>query len=337
MARDRVLVMGGTGFIGRVLVERLRAGDCEVRVLTRKSGLVGEGVEYVQGDVADRASIERAVDGREIVYDLSLGGGPTWGDFKRDLVDGARTVGEVCLRAGVRRLLYTSTIAGLHLAKEGSIDESTGADGRPELRSWYPRGKIYAERELAALHREQQLPVVIFRPGIVVGRGNRLSHPGVGSWRSPTVCTVVGPGTSQLPLVLVEDVAEALFLAKDVPAIDGRIFNLVGDVRPSAAEYVQLAAERSYRRILLETQSVLGLYAFHLAVWLGKTALRRQDKLWPSWHEMGNLPQRTHLDCSAAKQLLGWQPVADRDEFVRRAIDLHLTPPKPGDLRLRGA
>lgn len=331
--RDRVLVIGGTGFIGRVLVAQLLERGCDVRVLAPRVGCPKEdGVVYLQGEVADRESLRRATDGVSVVYDLSLGGGPTWDDYLRDFVQGAQNVAEVCLECGVRRLIYTSTIAALHLAARGKVDESAGTDPKPHLRSWYARGKIYAEQALLRLHRTRNLPVVIFRPGIVVGKGN--INPGIGRWVSPTCCVVAGSGRSPLPLVLVEDVANALVLAKDAPGVDGRTFNLAGNVRLSAAEYIDLCARRSLRNFRLQPQSLFRIQAFWLLVWLGKAAMRSKNNLRLSYHELKTLPQRTSLDCSAARALLGWRPVDDIEEFVRRAIDCHVVPPRPGDLRL---
>jgi nucleoside-diphosphate-sugar epimerase len=331
-SRDRVLVIGGTGFIGRELVAQLEARGAEVRVLCRHPRAGNP--NHLYGEVADRASLRAAAHGVSAVYDVSLGGGPTWHDYQRDFVDGAANVAEVCLEHGMRRMIYTSSTAALHLSGRSTIDESAGADPKPERRSWYARGKILAEERLRELHATRGLPVVIVRPGIVVGRGSRLSHPGVGLWRSPTCCAVMGPGSAPLPFVLVEDVAAAMVLAKDTEGIEGATFNLAGDVRPSAAEWVRWAGERSRRNFELVRQSIVGIQAFRTAVWLGKLALRREDNEWQSWWELKTGPQRTQLDCSAAKTRLGWQPVSDEQEFIRRAIDLHIPPIPPGDLRM---
>lgn len=334
MGRDSILVIGGTGFIGRALVNQLLEHGCDVRVMSRRPLRDEGGVRYVQGEVADRESLRRAIDGVQVVYDLSLAVGATWADYQRDFIDGARNVAEACLDFGVRRHIYTSTLAALHLHKKGTTDESSGADRKPDARSWYSRGKIYAERALNALHTTRGLPTVIFRPGIVVGVGNKLSHPGIGIWPSSTCCVVVGDGRDPLALVLVEDVAQALRLAKDAPGIECKTFNLVGDVRLTAAEYIEIVGRRSLRNFRLRTKSIAGIQAFRTAVWLGKAALRRKDNDWQSFHELLTAAQRTQLDCSAAKTLLGWRPVADREEFVRRAIDCHLRPTPSGDLRL---
>ena len=76
--RDCVLVIGGSGFIGRVLVAQLQEAGCAVRVMSRQKRQGGGSVEYVQGDVTDRASIVAACDGIDVVYDLSMAFGETW-------------------------------------------------------------------------------------------------------------------------------------------------------------------------------------------------------------------------------------------------------------------
>jgi nucleoside-diphosphate-sugar epimerase len=293
------------------------------------------GVTWHEGDVRDRQSIVAACDGVDVIYDLSMAHGESWNDYLKSFVQGAENVAEVVLERGIRRLVYTSTIAGLHLARVGSITEEEGPDPKPELRSWYARAKIMAEKSLNRLHHDRGLPVVIFRPGIVVGVGNELSNPAIGVWVSPTCCSVVGDGRTPLPMVLVEDVAQALVLAKDAPSVDGRTFNLAGDVRPSAVEYCKIAAERSKRNFRVVPSSPLAIQAFHTVVFLGKLALGCKNNVWQgSWYELKHAQLRTSLDCSAVKDLLGWRPVADRDEFVRRAIDCHLRPLHLGDLRL---
>ncbi|HKY71757.1 MAG TPA: NAD(P)-dependent oxidoreductase [Nitrospira sp.] len=330
---DCVLVIGGSGFIGRVLVAQLLERGCEVHIMSRQKRR-GDGVTWHEGDVTDRQSVAAACDGVDVVYDLSMAFGERWDDYLKSFVQGAENVAAVVLERGIRRLVYTSTIAGLHLARLGSITEGDGHDPKPELRSWYARAKIMAEKSLNRLHHDRGLPVVIFRPGIVVGTGNKLAHPGIGVWTSPTCCSVVGRGRTPLPMVLVEDVAQALVLAKDALNVDGRTFNLAGDVRPSAVEYCEIASERSKRNFRVAPSSPLAIQAFRTVVYLGKLALGRKDNVWQSWHELKHELLRSSLDCSAAKELLGWHPVADRDEFLRRAIDCHLRPLHPDDLRL---
>jgi nucleoside-diphosphate-sugar epimerase len=335
LAGESVVVIGGTGFIGAPLVAQLIEQGCDVKVISRRSGKrKADGATYLQGDVTDIESARRAIAGASTVYDLSAGTGLTWDQYERTIVGAARNVAQVCLEHGVRRLIYTSTIAALELSARGSRDESAGTDPKPLLRNWYARSKIYAEHHLMEQHRQRGLPVVVVRPGIVVGQGNKLSHAGIGNWLSPTYCEVLGGGDTPLPFVLVEDVANALLLAKSAPGIEGRTFNLVGDVRVSAAEYIDLLRQRTLRNFRMRSKPLFQEQLFQSVFWLSKALFRRRDNERISFHELKSAPKKTWLDCSAAKNLLGWRPVMDRDEFVRKAIDCHVPAPKPGDLRL---
>jgi hypothetical protein len=69
---------------------------------------------------------------------------------------------------------------------------------------------------------------VILRPaGQSLGRGGKLTHSGLGTWRDANRCLVPGEGNYPLPLVLVEDVVRAFLLAMDAPGVEGQTFNLV--------------------------------------------------------------------------------------------------------------
>jgi nucleoside-diphosphate-sugar epimerase len=334
---DVVLVIGGTGFIGRPLVSQLVDAGCEVRVLTRRNGQPTRNrVSYVRGDVSSLEAIRRAAEGVQVVYDLSPGGGLTWEEMRQNVVRGAENVARVCVEQGVRRLIYTSSIAALQLSRDRTIDESAGTDPKPHLRNPYARGKILAERVLMQLHEEQKLPVVIFRPGIVLGAGNenKLAHPGIGVWLSPTFCESLGGGRTPLPLVLVEDVAQALLLAKDAAGIEGRAFNLVGDVRLSLVDYIEAARERTLRNFRTRPTSLAAIQGFQILIWLAKAIMRPKDNSWPSYYELKNAAKKSQIDCSAAKVMLGWQPVADREAFLQRAMDCHVALPRGGDLRV---
>ena len=95
-----VLVLGGTGFIGRALVRRLRAEGLGVRALVRDTGghaeaLAELGAELVKGDFNDTPSIEAAMDGIQHVYHLARGYGRTWDDYIRLDVEPTRRLAEL--------------------------------------------------------------------------------------------------------------------------------------------------------------------------------------------------------------------------------------------------
>ena len=118
----------------------------------------------------------------------------------------------------MKRLIYTSTIDSYYAgARAGTITEDTPLDPRIERRNLYARAKAASERHLLKMHRERGLPVVIVRPGIVIGRGRQPHALGYRDVVARIGLPDLGSGRNPLPLVLVEDVARGLIAASEVP------------------------------------------------------------------------------------------------------------------------
>jgi nucleoside-diphosphate-sugar epimerase len=334
-----VAVIGGSGFIGRHLTDKLRATGSIVTVVSRNAGAAPgdrSGIRYFPATVADAAGISEAIAGSEVVYDLSLGGGMTWADYERDFVQGARNVAAACRAHGVRRLIYTSSISAVYLGRAGKLTESGGADPRARERSFYGRAKAEAENLLLALHRQENLPVVIVRPAIVLGSGGMLAHGALGMAASDTCILGWGRGRNPLPCVLARDVAEAMVLAKDAPGVEGKTFNLSGDIRPTAEEFVGLLRQRTKRNFRFYPRSLLAMGAMEWFISTVKSIVGKPPD-GMVYRDLQSLTMAADLDCSAAKQELGWKPENDPDVFFREAIDVHLKPFDQGDLRLETA
>lgn len=336
----RVVVFGGLGFIGQALTDLLvEAGDL-VTIVSRhtENAQDSQQVRHCRGDVTDAERVSEVIQGADVVYDLSLAtAGTVWEDWERCAVGGARNVALACIRHGVSRLIYTSSSAALYLGGRGTLDESGGYDSHPTKRCFYARAKIEAERTLMALHASDKLPVVIFRPAIVLGPRGVFVVLGLGEVVSELHIFGVGSGKHPLPCVLVGDVAQALFLAKDKVGIEGMTFNLAGDVRPTASEYVSELRRRSMRNFQFYPRWVWSVVLKHRVRWALKALARKPGNECTSMHEMRSSPQSLQLDCSLAKTVLGWEPTRNREEFFQQAINSHLPPFCPGDLRLPGS
>lgn len=334
---DRVVVVGGAGFIGKHLTSQLCEDGCSVTVVSRNAGggrRDTPSLKYVSGGVGDPDAMMRVIEGASVVYDLSMGGGATWADYERDFIGGAKNIARACQKHGVRRLLYTSSISALFLGRHAKLDDSQGADPKASGRSYYSRGKAEAEKVLLSLHRSEKLPMVILRPAIVLGPGGFLAHGALGVSISDTCILGWGSGRNPLPCVLARDVARALVLAKDAPGIEGLSFNLSGDIRPTAREFVAMLRERTRRDFRFYPRNLWAMGTFEWLIWATKAAVRKPENSRTSYRDLQSLTMAADLDCSAAKKLLGWQPESDREVFFREAIDSHLKPFHPGDLRL---
>jgi predicted dehydrogenase/nucleoside-diphosphate-sugar epimerase len=322
----RILVLGATGFIGRELTQQLIGAGHRVRVLVRSPGKIpadlrNPRLECLRGDLNDAVALHSAMAGIECVYHLARADVKSWTDYERYEIGVTREIAEAALATGVKRLIYTSTIDSYYAGtRSETITENTALDPGIERRNLYARAKAASERVLLEMHRELGLPVVILRPGIVIGRGGSPFHWGVGRWWYKSVCQTWGDGRNPLPLVLVEDVAKGLLAASEVPEIEGESFNLVADPSLSAQDYLDEMDRFGGIRIQRYATPILKFYLTDVFKWAVKVATRHPDRNLPSYRDWESRQQRATFDCGRAKARLGWKPVSDRNELVRRGI-----------------
>jgi nucleoside-diphosphate-sugar epimerase len=189
-------------------------------------------------------------------------------------------------------------------------------------RNLYARAKAASEEILMASHRERGLPVIVFRPGIVIGRGGSPFHWGIGMWSWNAVCQIWGQGRNSLPFVLVEDVAQALVAAVDRAEIEGESFNLVADTDLTAFDYLKALEEHAGVSFQKYPTPPWKFYAVDLVKWIVKQMVRHPDQRRPSYRDWETRTQRARYDCTKARRLLNWNPVCDRDEIIRRGIQV---------------
>ncbi|HKH27745.1 MAG TPA: Gfo/Idh/MocA family oxidoreductase, partial [Sphingomicrobium sp.] len=198
--KPTVLVLGGTGFIGRQLIRQLLDKGYAVRAAARGSSpaldeLGSDRLEVVRADMRSTADLERVFEGIETVFHLATSDAKTWDDFVEREIEPTRALARACMAWGIKRLIYTGTIDSFYAGgRAGTITEDTPLDRNIKRRNNYARAKAAAEDLLMDMHRKEGLPVVILRPGIVIGRGGNPFHWGVGKWSSEAVVETWGEG-----------------------------------------------------------------------------------------------------------------------------------------------
>jgi predicted dehydrogenase/nucleoside-diphosphate-sugar epimerase len=319
-----VLVLGGTGFIGRALVRRLRSEGLGVRALVRDTGghaeaLAELGAELVKGDFNDTPSIEAAMDGIQHVYHLARGYGRTWDDYIRLDVEPTRRLAELCLPRGVA-LYYTSSIAIYAAGKPGDVITEDTPPGKGTIRvNPYARVKVEIEKLLLELYRDRGLKLVIFRPGIVIGAGGSPYHWGVGAWPYNSICRVWGEGNDALPFVLVEDCADAMVRVVGRQDVWGESFNLVGEPCLTGNQYLD------------ELERIAGIKVRRLPVpaWrrfvediakYGLKTIAGSERNLPSYAYYVGLSNRARYSPEKTKQRLGWRPRGELAQVVDQGI-----------------
>lgn len=174
------LVTGGTGFLGRHLVRKLLDQGEDVRVFTRSFDieLADQGAEIVEGSLTEAADVRRAVDGVERVYHLAgkVTRDPSRAHEMYNLhVEGTRRLFGALLDESIDKIVYASTSGTVGVGEKPDFlatDDSPMAE--PIVRGWpYYLSKIYAERVCEKFVEDHDLPVVVMRPTLLLGPGDR--------------------------------------------------------------------------------------------------------------------------------------------------------------------
>jgi uncharacterized protein YbjT (DUF2867 family) len=237
MAYGLVTVFGGTGFLGRRIVERLGAAGARVRMAVRHTMMAGvpsQGggdVEVVYADVRDATTVARAVrDADAVVNAVGLYVEHGEATFQAVHVDGAQEVARAAREAGIPRLVHISGI---------------GADVNSE--SSYVRSRALGERAV----REACTEATILRPSVLFGRGDALFRYLAAITRISPVFPLFGNGSTRLQPVFIGDVAEAVVKALGAPSASGKVYELGGPRVYRYKELVELVLVHLKRRRVL--------------------------------------------------------------------------------------
>ena len=212
---NNILVIGGTGFVGRAvcehLVQRNGGGGGRITVPTRRlaHGLRVRSlptVELVQADVHDAAALARLVAGQDAVINLVAILHGTAQAFQKVHVDLPRRLAAACVAGGVRRLVHVSALG-------------VGADAP----SNYLRSKTAGEAALKAA----KLDLTVWRPSVIFGAEDRFMNLFATLQAVAPLLPLAGSDARFQP-VWVEDVASAIVMSLDRPDSIGRSFEAVG-------------------------------------------------------------------------------------------------------------
>jgi nucleoside-diphosphate-sugar epimerase len=322
----RLLVTGGTGFIGSHLAEegRRRGADVVVLGLTDRPEEQGNadllrrsGVEIISGSITDAELCRRAARGATHIFHLAVAmreGGKSDEFFESINLDGTRHLLEAASQQRVERFVYCSTI-GIYGHRAPGI---TREDSPLSPGNIYERTKVSAELLVRDFAERCGVPSVILRPADVYGpRDQRLlkMFKGVSRGRFP----LFGSGKGRRHMVYVEDVVSAFFKAceRDAALNEGLI--VAGPTACTLRELLDEVARATGSKrygVRLPLAPMLGLAAVvedvSSRLGIDPPIYRRRMDFFHSDSE---------FDTSRARRVLDWEPKVDLPEGIRRTLD----------------
>lgn len=240
-----VLVTGAGGFLGSHLVDLLVECGEPVRILMRSgedvTQLAQPGVEVHWGDLADRMSLEAAVDGVDRVLHCAARTG-AWGpqaEYEIANVYGLKTLVDAAMAAGVRRIVHVSSVTVHGVDVHGTVDETAPLRGGYDP---YSRSKVAGEKLLQHMIHEKGAPVTIVRPGLLYGPRDTNSFGRFATLIEQGKMVLFGSGNNHMPLIYVTDVAQGILLASSADHAIGREYILVNDEPATQRDYLNAIA-----------------------------------------------------------------------------------------------
>ena len=249
--KEKVLVTGASGFLGKRLCASLLEKGYNIRIFLRNKIIDNYfknfEAEIYYGDLRDPESLKNAINGVDIVVHAAAEQKGEWQDFKQTTIDGTENIISYCRQYNVRRLVYISSMSVYQISgtNPGSIiEENSPLENKPQKRGFYSWSKLEAEKIVkAAMSRNNGFTTVILRPATIIGPGGQVFSPIVGISVYNKIFIVLGKNSNRLPFVYIDNIVDAILLSIEHENAAGKIFNVIDDNCITKREYVNKVKE----------------------------------------------------------------------------------------------
>ncbi len=322
------LVTGGGGFLGRAITEQLLARGDAVTILSRGEYPEVEalGAEAVQVDLSDPSGLSEALAGKDLVFHVASKTG-IWGDradFMRTNVEGTRHLLEACRRAGVDRLVYTSSPSATFDGSDAENASEAECSYPDHFEAPYPESKALAERLVLAANGPD-LATTVLRPHLIWGPGDPHIIPRLIQRRQEGRLARVGKGTNRVAITYIDNAAAAHLQAADALS--------QGSKNAGRAYFVTDGEPVVLWDWIDDLLVSVGLEPVRRRASLGvaRTAGAVLELVWKSLGLSGEPPMTRFVavelasshwyDLTAAREDFGYHPVVDPAEGLARTVE----------------
>ncbi|HPM30228.1 MAG TPA: NAD-dependent epimerase/dehydratase family protein [Chryseolinea sp.] len=325
----KVLVLGGTGFLGNRLIHQLLQSGCEVSSFSRTIPLSNNNlkVNFICGDIQDFNAVRNACEGNEIIFLTTARTGfwGSWKDYYNTNYLGTKNVIDACLNLNIKYLIYTSTPSVAYSALEDIIykDESIGYANT--FLSPYPETKALAEK-LILKSNGAALKTVALRPHIIWGIGDRHIIPRILKAAKNKTLRRIGNRDIYVDITNVENAAAAHIqvanaLINPDLRVAGKAYFISDDKPVELWTWVNEVLKEIDYPLVKDTISfpaaynvgLLSEYIYKAIPFLREPRLTR--------FTVSQLAHSHHFNIGAAKNDFGYHPIKNPDEAFIEYID----------------
>jgi dihydroflavonol-4-reductase len=319
-----VLVVGAGGFLGSHVVRLLVAEGRRVRAFVRSTtnieALRGLPIELVFGDVTDRGSMDAAMAGCRTVFHCAVNTQAWLRDpapMHRVNVDGLVNTMDAALAHGVKRFVFTSTIAAIGRNPSG-VSTELDTFNYPEAAGPYIRCRVEAETQFFDYVRDRGLPGIAMNVANTYGPGDYVMTPhGRLLWAAATGKAPFAVDAG-LACVGIVDAARAMLLAERRGCVGERY--IVSERWLTQRQLYEIAVDQAQTGVKIRTLKLPMLYAVGFIADCVSTVLRRDSQLSVQSARLSHIIN--DMDATRARRELGWRP-EPVEKSIREAIDFY--------------
>lgn len=323
--KEKVLVTGGTGFLGKRLVNLLVSEGYHVRVLARKLSNIEQlkdlGVEVFFGDVADKKSLEQAVEGIDVVVHAAAGTSGSKKDSEIGTICGTVNILESCKEKKIGKLIYISSCSVYGVAdykKNQVVTEEASLERFPSRRGYYSASKQQAESLVVEAIKTGSVKAVILRPGTIWGPGGDVYTPMMG-FSMNRIFIVIGNGKFILPLIYIDNLVDAVIKSIQNTDADNEVFNVVDSENINKKQYIQKLIKKLYPEARVFYLPYFLLYLMVLSQEVLCGILKRGPFL--TRYRLASSQMNIKYDNSKIINKLKWQPKVSVDGAISTIIN----------------
>jgi nucleoside-diphosphate-sugar epimerase len=311
------LITGGSGFLGTNLAEKLLERDEDVVIydLFQPYHEIAKKVEFIQGDVLDKAKITAACKNTDAVYHFAalVPISKAGAKFKTVNADGTRNVADASLKNGIRKFIHMSSSAVYSHENRMPINENSAIKPVGD----YGRAKYEAELIVQEFGK-RGLDYTIIRPRTIVGEKRAGIFQILYDWvHDGKTIYVVGDGNNLFQMVSASDLCDACYAASKSKKSSGETINIGAEKYGTMDQLIQDLIEHAGTASRIK----------HLNMGFARFSLKILDKLQLSplteFHYT-TLGKPFYFDITKAKKLLGWTSKDSNSDMITNSYDWYI-------------